>query len=76
MLDPKDRIPMEVLQQLKLMKRAAQENALLHLENSTLNLYEYALKKMLRYYFQITDMLDLVRKHREIVDLLQRNRVD
>ena len=76
LLDPENKIPTEVLQQLKLMKRAAQENALLHLENSTLQLYEYAIKKMLRKYFPITDMLDLIDQHKEIVDMLQKNKLD
>ena len=58
LIDPVNIIPPHVMQQLKMMKKAAQENVLLHLENSTLNLYEYALKKMMRKYFPITDMLD------------------
>ena len=76
LIDPVNIIPPHVMQQLKMMKKAAQENVLLHLENSTLNLYEYALKKMMRKYFPLTDMLDLITEHRGIVDTLRANKLD
>ena len=76
LIDPVNIIPPHVMQQLKMMKKAAQENVLLHLENSTLNLYEYALKKMMRKYFPLTDMRDLITEHRGIVDTLRANKLD
>ena len=76
LIDPVNIIPPHVMQQLKMMKKAAQENVLLHLENSTLNLYEYALKKMMRKYFPLTDMHDLITEHRGIVDTLRANKLD
>jgi len=76
LIDPVNIIPPHVMQQLKMMKKAAQENVLLHLENSTLNLYEYALKKMMRKYFPLTDMRDLITEHRGIVDTLRANTLD
>ena len=76
LIDPVNIIPPHVMEQLKMMKKAAQENVLLHLENSTLNLYEYALKKMMRKYFPLTDMHDLITEHRGIVDTLRANKLD
>ena len=76
LIDPVNIIPPHVMQQLKMMKKAAQENVLLHLENSTLKLYEYALKKMMRKYFPLTDMRDLIVEHRGIVDTLRANKLD
>ena len=48
----------------------------MHLENSTLNLYEYALKKMMRKYFPLNDMRDLILQHRGIVDTLRVSKQD
>ena len=76
LIDPVNIIPPHVMEQLKMMKKAAQENVLLHLENSTLNLYEYAFKKMMRKYFPLTDMRDLITEHRGIVDTLRANKLD
>ena len=63
-------ISSRVLKQLKLMKKASQENLFLHLEPVTLKLYESVMKKVIREFIQLNDMKDIVERSMDVIDAL------